>query len=164
MLQWFSKKRIIVEKALPDDVHTLAEIHKDGFRQCWSDGDFISFLGNEKYFCLVAREENWVTRKLLGFVLVRQIEDEAEIVTIATLSKVRRSGVGRKLMDEAIRWLQYDRVSRLFLEVDENNQPAVNMYNGLRFKQISVRKGYYQGHALGAGKPSNALVMQRDLS
>ncbi len=163
MYGWFWRKRVIIENALRDDAEALSEIHGECFRQAWSDGDFDRFIGDDNYFCLVAREENWVTRRLLGFVVVRRVVDEAEIITIATRPASRGSGVGRKLMEGAMRILAFDRTRKLFLEVDENNPAALSLYRSMRFEQVSERKGYYTGHALGVGKPSTALVMQLEL-
>jgi ribosomal-protein-alanine N-acetyltransferase len=72
-------------------------------------------------------------------------------------------------MHAAIRQLQGDRIARLFLEVSEENAPALSLYRQLGFRQVGIRKGYYasQGRQTGpsdapAPAPS-ALVMELDL-
>lgn len=146
-----------VEKA---DLSSLAQIHAASFSQGWSDGELAKMSDNKNYDCLVAELSK---DKPAGFVFVRSILDEAEIITIATSPTARRKGIARQLMRAVIRKLEYDRKSKLFLEVDEANQAAVKLYKSLGFKQIAEREGYYSNSDDESSKKSTALVMQLEL-
>ncbi|MDJ0613394.1 MAG: N-acetyltransferase [Rhizobiaceae bacterium] len=152
---------LVVEDAEEGDVSHLADIHREGFTQAWSDGELAKLIANDSYFCLVAREKGKSGKPPSAFVLVRTAADEAEVITIATRKSVRRKGAARQLLDAAVRKLQADRAISLFLEVDENNDPAISLYRKLGFKTVGERKGYYASQ--DREKPSTALVMQRDL-
>jgi ribosomal-protein-alanine N-acetyltransferase len=89
--------------------------------------------------------------------------DEAEIITIAVDPSERGRGIADRLMREAIRRQQAERVRTIFLEVDETNQPAVNLYKKLGFRITDQRAGYYSSETLREGKPPDALVMRLDL-
>ena len=65
-------------------------------------------------------------------------------------------------MGHVIRDLQADRAEQLFLEVSEQNLPALNLYRDLGFRQVGRREGYYRSSAPGIA-PAGALVMQLDL-
>ena len=93
-------------------------------------------------------------------MLVRVAADEAEILTIAVATSHRRRGVGRALIEEAMRRLYRDRVACLFLEVDAGNAAALALYHRLRFEKVGERKGYY---AHGTVPGATALVMRADL-
>ena len=48
----------------------------------------------------------------------------------------------------------------VFLEVDENNEPALLLYHRAGFREVSRRPNYYPG---AEGKAATALVLRRDL-
>jgi len=158
-----SRNEILIQPATIVDLPDLARIHNEGFARGWSDGDLEKMINNENYSCLVAHFSRYAKKRPSGFVLVRTIRDEAEIITIATRSSARRRGLASELMRTAIRQLEYDRAKSLFLEVDEANEAAINLYKRLGFKKISEREGYYSASGDGGHKKSTALVMQLEL-
>lgn len=151
----------VIEEANEDDLVNLADIHREGFAHGWSDGELAKLMANENYFCLVARKKGKANKPPSAFIMVRTAADEAEVITIATKKSARGKGVGRQLLEAAIRKLQGDRIASLFLEVDEKNAAAIHLYRKLGFKKVGERQGYYSSQ--DTENPSMALVMQRDL-
>lgn len=139
----------------------LATIHREDFVRPWSAEEFDSLLEDRHVFGFAVREVGGRTGPPLGFVLARLAVGEAEILTIAVARASRRYGLGWKLMDAVLRQLHADRAEALFLEVDENNLPALALYRRFGFHEVGKRAGYYPGHA-GQSR-SSALVMRRDL-
>lgn len=167
------KPAIHILPAGTEDAADLAAIHGASFARAWSDGEFEAMLLSRGVNALIARNRNGSKLAPLGFALVRRAGEEAEIITIATMPKSRRRGVGRALMSHAIRELRQEGVARLLLEVDGGNPAAIGLYHSLGFRQIAVRHGYYradEGGGASAGTagndghgPSDALVMELDL-
>ena len=153
----------MVEPVQTPDLASLSEIHHKGFSNGWSDGDLEKMLAGPGYSCLVARREGDGAKPPLGFVIIRSVLDEAEVITIAVNPNARRNGIAELLMAEAIRQLQAERVKTLFLEVASGNLAATQLYAKLGFEQISNRQGYYSSQETGELASSNALVMRRDL-
>lgn len=158
-----AKPDILVQPAEKHDISSLAEIHAASFKHAWSDGELEKMLGNKNYLCMVAHPPKTVKSKPAGFIFIRSVLDEAEVITIATDPHIRRKGVARKLLQETIRKLEFDRKQKLFLEVDEANKAAINLYKSLGFNTISERSGYYSDRTDPKGKKSTALVMQLEL-
>lgn len=158
-----AKADFLVQPAAKHDMSTLARIHAASFKHAWSDGELEKMFSNKNYLCLVAHPPKTVRSEPSGFVFVRSILDEAEIIIIATDPDIRRKGVARKLLQETIRKLEFDRKDKLFLEVDEANKAAINLYESLGFKTINERSGYYSDVDNPKGKKSTALVMQLEL-
>ncbi len=150
-----------IASAILEDMPVLADIHKKSFARAWTDSEFQSFLGDDKVDCLVLRRSNLrIKDKIIGFVLVRTVLDEAEILTIAVDPSQRKTGAGEQLMREVMRKLYADRMAKLFLEVDEDNQPALLLYQKLGFEKVGERKGYYTS---GKDIAATALIMQIEL-
>lgn len=178
MLWWFwwlwSSPSVFVTEAGEDDLVAMAEIHEASFPHGWDADTLHKMLHGGGMFGLVARREGGEGDPL-GFVLVRSTGEEAEVITVATAPAARGKGVGRALMDEAVRRLQRDRVARLFLEVSERNAAALALYRALGFRKVGERKAYYASHVDGGkaaaghtsapplNAPPSALVMELDL-
>jgi ribosomal-protein-alanine N-acetyltransferase len=97
---------------------------------------------------------------MVGFVLLRAVAGEAEILTVAVAHSERGRGLGRLLVEEALRRLYREGAAACFLEVDQANQPAMRLYRSLGFEVIGERKGYYRASGPDEG---TALVMRVQL-
>ncbi|MCP4385509.1 MAG: ribosomal protein S18-alanine N-acetyltransferase [Hyphomicrobiales bacterium] len=140
------------------DAETLAEIHADTFVRAWSADEFAAMTSDSAVFGLGLRRDGFVwPARMLGFVLLRVAVAEAEVLTIAVRTARQGRGLGRFLMDEALRQLYREGVESCFLEVDRDNQPAVHLYQTLGFEVVGERKGYYYHRD---GPAATALVMR----
>lgn len=150
---------VVFEDAWSEDTENLAAIHADAFPEAaWSAADIAALLREETVFGLVARRANaFGSRSAVGFVLMRSVAGEAEILTIAVASSHRRRGIARVLVEEAFRRLYRERVEAVFLEVDAGNGAALGLYRRLGFVKVGERKGYY---AHGSVPDASALVMR----
>lgn len=157
---WAPKRHPFIDDVQTRDYVHLSKIHRASFARGWSDGEFDALLAQDAYNGLVARKPDVSDPEPAGFVLTKQVLDETEIITIAVDPSARGRGVADRLMREAIRRQQADRIKAIYLEVDETNQPAVSLYKKLGFKVIDQRTGYYSSEA---GQPPDALVMRLDL-
>jgi ribosomal-protein-alanine N-acetyltransferase len=160
MIPFFSL-RTIIDEVRPREAEALVEIHAGAFSHPWSADDFRALVGERAIFVLAARSESFLgRRRLVGFAIVRQAAGEAELLTIAVGAGNRRRGIGRRLMEAALRRLYRDRVGALFLEVNRDNTAAVALYRSLGFQAVGERKGYYRRPD---GKNGSALVMRLKL-
>lgn len=118
------------------DVASLTRIHRAAFDHPWSESDFSTYLASDKV---------WVSGvPIAGFLLIRAVGDEAEILTLAVDPAHRRAGHAAALLDAAKQDLAKTDVSRLFLEVAADNLPALALYERQGFLPIGLRKGYYR--------------------
>ncbi|HLW26333.1 MAG TPA: GNAT family N-acetyltransferase [Kiloniellales bacterium] len=97
---------------------------------------------------------------LVGFVLARLLFDEAEILTLCVAPDHRRRGVAGELLAATLQGLAALGGKRLFLEVAEDNRPALRLYRNFGFSQIGLRPAYYRRLQ---GKAVSAFLMARDL-
>ena len=155
------RPEIVVRTASVEDATMIAAIHGESFARGWSDGEIEALMRQDNVAALAAEYRNvFGHRNAAGFVLFRSAADEAEILTVAVNPASRRRGVGRALMEEAIRRLYAERIGSLFLEVDGGNAAAIALYEMLEFIPVGERSGYY---AHGATPARGALVMRRDI-
>jgi ribosomal-protein-alanine acetyltransferase len=82
--------------------------------------------------------------EITGFLMGREVADEAEVFTFSVAPKYRRQGHGRALVSAAIDGMRARGVKNLFLEVRESNLGAIEFYEALGFSKIGYRKIYYR--------------------
>lgn len=142
------------------DAAALSRIHGEAFARQWGDGEFQSLISQAAVFGFVACPEGRARDKAAGFVLCREAAGEAEILSIGISPKHRRTGLGWRLMRSAIQEAERRGAEELFLEVDETNVAALQLYTRLDFAKVGERRAYY---ANGDAVRTTALVMRRDL-
>ena len=106
-------------------------------------------------------ELGWVIqekKKIAGFLVVRAVVAEAEILNLCVAPDKRRAGLAEALLTEAIAELRRTRVDRLFLEVRESNTPAISFYEKHGFRKNGRRPGYYRN------PDEAAVLMMKELT
>jgi ribosomal-protein-alanine N-acetyltransferase len=146
----------LVVPVTPADADVLARIHATSFPSPWTADDFALFLKQREVAGWATGENDVPT----GFILVRYVMDEAEVMTIAVDPSARGKGLGRALLTHAINELRPRGVRSMFLEVGVRNAPAINLYRMMGFLVCGKRKGYYEENSQTAG--SDATVMRLD--
>jgi len=154
---WWNRAAPAVEPATLRDAPALAHLHAASFHRGWDEAEFEAML----------REQNTLVHRLrrgrsvIGFAVSRLAADEAEILSIAVAAGERGRGLSRGLLLTHLGHLAGRGVRTVFLEVEENNQPARRLYDKAGFTVAGRRERYYRQ---AGGKELNALVMRRDLS
>lgn len=82
--------------------------------------------------------------RVSGFVIGRQIGDEAEILNLAVRQAERKKGQATELLQAILRAFRQGGVTRAFLEVRASNAPAIAFYQKHQFRQIGRRRRYYR--------------------
>ncbi|MDZ4062926.1 MAG: GNAT family N-acetyltransferase, partial [Brevundimonas sp.] len=95
-----------------------------------------------------------------GFILIRSVADEAEILTLAVDPGARRQGLGARLVREGAAAAAARGAARLFLEVADDNPAALALYAGAGFTEAGRRPGYY---ARPDGGRQDALILALNL-
>ena len=96
---------------------------------------------NKEYLSETDSINNYMDgEKVLGYLEIRLVDGVIDVMNLFVNEENRRNGIATKLMNEMIDSEDY---SRIMLEVNENNNNAIRLYNKLGFKEISLRERYY---------------------
>lgn len=160
MRPW-GRQEILTGEAGLRDCEALAEMHAAAFRRGWSSAEFEALLYQPGVHARIAKARSvFGAPAPAGFILYRAVRDEAEILSLATVPDLRRRGVGRLLIEDALRHLYREGVRSMHLEVEDTNIAAIHLYASMEFERAGKRPGYY---AEGRDRPGSALVMTRRL-
>jgi ribosomal-protein-alanine N-acetyltransferase len=152
----FARGEPALSEAQPRDAAAIASLHAASFRRGWTDGEIERLLLERNTIAHRAM----VGRKLHGFILSRLAGGEAEILSVAVASARRGRGLARAMLNLHLRRLAGLGARAVFLEVDEDNEPARRLYRRAGFREVGRRPGYYRH---GREQPGTALVLRRDL-
>ncbi|MGH1350700.1 MAG: ribosomal protein S18-alanine N-acetyltransferase [Methyloligellaceae bacterium] len=140
-------------------VAALAQVHGNLFSDGWSEQDFIRFIENQSDIVIAAIDEN--LHILAGFLILRIVIDEAEILTIGVAADYQGRGVASLLCKDLLDTATKDGVKKIFLEVRADNVKALSLYEKQGFDLVATREGYYKNHK-EAGR-IDGLVMQKSI-
>ena len=134
----------------------LAAIHAEAFDRpgetSWSAAAFADLLIQAGVFAVEAAD---------GFILMRAVADEAEILTLAVRPSARRGGQGAGLVGEGVLAAAARGAARVFLEVADDNAAARALYQRAGFREAGRRPGYY---AAADGGRRDALLLVLNLT
>jgi ribosomal-protein-alanine N-acetyltransferase len=147
----------VLDVAGEADTAALAALHAKSLPPGWSEATFRTTLAAQHITTFVMRRGDG----LCGLCVVQALVGEAEVQTIAVDPAAKRQGIGRTLLEAAIKHACDKEAKWLYLEVAEGNFPARSLYESARFELFGRRKHYYQSSRT---TPEDALVMRLDLS
>ena len=81
---------------------------------------------------------------LNGYLLATMIDGEAEILSIGVTPDRQRQGVGKRLLQHFFEHGTSQNMTRVVLEVAEDNVPALGLYRDFGFAEFGRRKDYYK--------------------
>jgi ribosomal-protein-alanine N-acetyltransferase len=119
-----------------DEIH---EISVHSFPLSWSKEDLLREVYNEKALNLVSMSGD----RVVGYVNIWHVFDEADIINIAVHQDARGHGIARDLLNEALKQLKELGVREVYLEVRVSNTAAQALYRGFGFKVEGIRRKYY---------------------
>ena len=81
--------------------------------------------------------------RIVGYLGLWLMVDEAHIVAIATHPEYRRRGIGERLLARALELAREREARAVTLEVRVSNLPAQRLYEKFGFRRVGVRRRYY---------------------
>lgn len=123
-----------------DDLNKIAS-NLNNFDDFWTFGIFKEELINPKCHYIVAVQDE----DILGFGGISVVLDEANINNIAVRFDKRNNKIGSKILLNLIDISKLLNCSFITLEVNVKNLPAIKLYENFGFKNLGIRKNYYNG-------------------
>ena len=138
----------MIRRASEHDVGGITAIENRVFRHPWNKDQIQQELKQENGKLVYVKIEE----KIMGYIMVRVVKNEAQILNIAIDLPFQHRGYGKKLLQHTLHELGTE--TDVFLEVRVSNLPAIKLYSEFNFEEIGVREQYYSNG-------ENAIVMYR---
>lgn len=138
----------MISKMNLQDLENIKDCLLTDFDNFWSYNILKQELENGKSKYFVAKQEN----EIVGFAGILLIIDQVNIMNIVVKKDKRNFGIGSLLLEEIIRYSKIHNATSITLEVNEKNIPAIKLYKKYSFKQVGLRRKYYNNE-------DNAILM-----
>jgi [ribosomal protein S18]-alanine N-acetyltransferase len=138
------------------DIEPVMRLEHELFAEdAWTDTMFWSELADpttRTYLVAVHDEE------VVGYAGLCAYGDTSYIQTIGVTGRHQRAGIGTALLMALLDVADVNGARHVDLEVRAGNSAAIRLYERHGFRQLGVRRGYYQPSG------ADALVMRRSAS
>ena len=146
-----------LERATAEDSTALAALEATCHSHPWTEPQFREEVAygppNAVLVLRAAPAPSEPERGLRAYCAYRVVVDEMHIMNLAVAPSWRRRGLARWLLDLAMRQAWRSGSCRALLEVRAGNREALNLYEGLGFARLGVRRDYYRE------PPEDAVVL-----
>lgn len=132
------------------DLDAVVMLENMIFPSPWSRISFAAELEKSYSVTIVAETAG----RVVGYGIAWLIADEIHIANVAVAPDQRGLGIGRAIVQQLLS--DGKDQGGAFLEVRINNEPAITLYKKLGFREIGIRKQYYQQ------ENEDALLMRKD--
>lgn len=93
--------------------------------------------------------------EIIGILILDTIYERMELIEIEILPQKRNLGYGKKLLEFMLEKAKQENLENITLEVKITNETAIHLYENYGFKEIAIRKNYYQG--------TDGILMERKM-
>lgn len=128
-----------ITKMTLTDLEQMKNTLYSDFDNFWSYNVLKQELENESTTYVIAKEHGDV----VGFAGISICIDEATLNNIVVKKSCRGCGIGGELLEALIEVCGDLNVKELTLEVDVTNEYAIRLYKKFGFKNLGIRKKYY---------------------
>ena len=132
-------EEIKILKMTLEDLAQIEDYLISDFDDFWSVDMLKSELMGENKSYLVAKQND----EIVGFAGFMRNFLEIEIMNIVVKKECRGKGIGKMLLQKMIENAKNDGAQEIFLEVNENNKIARQLYQNADFSEVGKRKNYY---------------------
>lgn len=144
--------RVTIRQMESKDINEVYEIEKESFSIPWSY-EALKKEVEENLLALYIVAE--IDEKVVGYLGMWKIMDEAHITNIAVKKDYRGQGIGDYLMMAIIDYCEKHNIPNITLKVRKSNQVAINLYKKHGFVDCGIRPKYY------TDENEDALIMWR---
>jgi ribosomal protein S18 acetylase RimI-like enzyme len=137
------------------DLNTLVILDKISNITNWSLNDYQNSFNNKQHFIYILEEHG----KISACIVFGVVCDEAEILQLWVENNSKRKGLGIYILNYTLIELRKKHmILRVFLEVRDGNESAINLYKKAGFLEVGRRHKYYNIDAW----QFDALIMQKE--
>jgi len=152
-----ASQALTLRRADAGDAAAIASLHASRFERGWSAEEIAALLADPLVLAYAA-ETPGRRPTLAGFSFARVAAGEGEILMLAVARVAERLGVGSALVAATCACALDRGGTEVFLEVADDNAPALALYRRHGFRAAGRRPAYY-----GAGRAGDAIIMRLDL-
>jgi ribosomal-protein-alanine N-acetyltransferase len=153
------------------DLEEVLAIESVSHSHPWTSGTFTDSLAAGHWaYCIRPQSDQAALQPgtfldpqvLWAYCVLYPAVDELHLLNITVSPKLRKLGLGARIMNAIEGVAAQQNMPRIILEVRPSNTPALALYQRLAYEQIGVRKNYYPANP-DSGNREDAIVMAKSI-
>ena len=151
------------------DLDAVLEIEGISHLHPWTKGNFSDSLAAGHWaYCIRPQVDQIVKGSYLdpailwAYCVLFPAVDELHLLNITVSPKLRKLGLGKRIMSAIEGVSAQQKIPRIILEVRPSNLAALGLYQSLGYEQIGLRKNYYPQNP-ETGSREDAIVMAKSI-
>ena len=129
-----------IRPMVEEDLEAVLKIENHSFISPWDKKQFLYELNENPFAILLVADYQGV---ICGFIDFWITFDIAQLNQIAVHEGLRHKGIGEVLLTDMIQRVQNASVNKVTLEVRIQNEIAKKLYEKVGFKEMLIKKAYY---------------------
>ncbi len=143
---------LVIRQGTLSDVQAIMALEQGSIEHPWESKAIETLITDSNKTCLIAELDGTIA----AYVGAESVLDESNIGNIVTRKDYRGRGIATRLLNALLEDLKVQGITKVFLEVEHDNAPAIALYKRSGFADYGYRRDYY-----GPGK--DAVLMSLDL-
>ena len=153
------------------DLDEVLAIEENSHPHPWTRGNFSDSLAAGHWaYCIRPQVDQADVRQgsfldstvLWAYCILYPAVDELHLLNITVAPKLRKLGLGSRMMAAIEGVAAQQKMPRIILEVRPSNASALALYGKLGYEQIGIRKHYYPASSQ-TGEREDAIVMAKSI-
>ena len=143
---------LVIRQGTLSDVQEIMALEQGSIEHPWESKAIETLITDSNKTCLIAELDGTIA----AYVGAESVLDESNIGNIVTHKDYRGRGFATRLFNALLEELKEQGITKVFLEVEHDNAPAIALYKRSGFADYGYRRDYY-----GPGK--DAVLMSKEL-
>ncbi|MBK5252868.1 MAG: ribosomal protein S18-alanine N-acetyltransferase [Peptostreptococcaceae bacterium] len=139
-----------IRLAVSEDIDDIVNVENKCFTTPWSKNSIKREIEINELATLIVAD---VDGMVVGYLGIWFVLDEGDITNVSVLPEYRRRSIATKLLEQVIEIAKTKGTNALSLEVRESNVAGIKLYEKFGFKNLGIRKNYYEDNG------ENAIIM-----
>ncbi len=132
----------MVRKCNINDIDSIVSLEFESFKSPLTKDFITQELTSNPLSHYLCYEEDGDVVGYIGLWLT----DIGTILNLAVSKEYRNKSIGSKLIEETINVFSNNGINQISLDVRISNDIAINLYKKYKFKQVLIRKKYYDNN------------------
>lgn len=131
---------MLIRRMEQKDLEQVLSIENEIFESPWKFHDFENSMTNPQNIYLVVEEDE----EIIAYCGLWGVAGEGQIYNVAVKEKFRNNHIALSMLKELISLGKQEELSAFTLEVRISNESAIKLYHNLGFKDVGIRKNFYE--------------------
>ena len=127
-----------------DDVAQLDGLNAMDMSVTWQRQTIVDCFSDHYFGWVICDHSDPFHHHVVAYLVALIEARECQLLNLLVGNDYRRLGCARRLIQQMVTQAARASATKIFLEVNVTNQPAITLYKSCGFERVGLRKAYYK--------------------